>query len=221
MPCPVGAIGRHRAAADCSAFAAGADLADRFGPLRFAGQHASHRGPWLDEDGRVWRYEVYDYMPRGILVETWERAPRSGLAMPPFRSPPALRAEPPVALQVLGERRGGQRWVLDIRLQQDAALVLERLRFRGGELRLRSLRGGDWRIPALDHHNPFHRFSLPAGDYRLVWRYVGTPAERAGALVSGTTALALLGAWLWRRRRHRRATPPAADAAARVTAPRA
>jgi hypothetical protein len=144
----------------------------------------------------VWRYEVYDYMPRDILVETWPRAPGSGTAMPAFLTKAeGWRSSPPDAIRVTGSIRGPARRVLDLEVLAAGELILEQLRFTGWELRLRAA-GQDYvdLEPAPDAM--FYRLALEPGRYRLQLRQAGTPAERGGEAISlATLALLLVLAW--------------------------
>ena len=188
----------ERKETDCSAFRAPAALADRFGPLRYLGQHPSHYGPWIHPDGRLWRREVFDYMPRGIRVETWERTERLGSRLPPFMPRPEPQLAPSHAGRVTGVRHTPQRLVADVELSAAAEITLERLRFPGWEVRVRGASGGYAPVEP-DAASIYYRFRLAPGQYRLQWRHVGTAAERAGMTLSLSAAL-LLGLGYRRQR---------------------
>lgn len=198
----------ERAGEDCRRFIAEGELADRFDDLAFAGQHPRHYGPWIEPDGRVWRYEVYDYMPREILVETWPRAPGSGIAMPPFLpTADGWQSSPPGAIHVLGSMREPARWVLDLDVRAPGELILEQLRFVGWELRLRAP-GQDYVDVVTAPDEKYYRIALQAGSYRIQLRHVGTRASRGGEAIS-TATLAVLLVLIWRDRYLRRAGPRA------------
>jgi hypothetical protein len=190
----------ERAGGDCSRFEAPAELRDEHEGLRFIGQHRTHYGPWVDTAGRVWRYEVPDYLPHGIFIETWSRAPRNRTVMAPYRPAPGLQAEPREALVVAGARYEGQRVVMDLHVAAPVEVTLERLRFAGWEWRVRP-EGGEYRHLAPDPESPYYRVRLAPGSQRLQLRQVGTRAERVGEAVSASALLllAVICAWRWRR----------------------
>jgi hypothetical protein len=193
----------ERTAPDCSGFDAAPGLQQRFKGLRFLAQHSSHYGPWVDPDGRIWRSEIYDYLPRGFFVENWERAPNR-MFMPPFSPRPDWIFAPADAVRVLGERRSGQRRVVEIEAHQPLQVVLEQLRFPGWELRVRDANGRYVGITP-DPASFYYRFALAAGTHRIQLRQVGTRAERLGEAISAATVLALLlAAWSLAPRESRR-----------------
>jgi hypothetical protein len=198
----------ERTGPDCSRFDAAPPLRQHFGELRFLAQHPSHYGPWIDRAGRIWRSEIYDYLPRGFFVETWARAP-NGMFMPPFMPRPDWIFAPADAVHVLGERRGTQRRVIDLEVREPVTVTLERLRFPGWELRMRLADGSHASITP-DPESHYYRFALRPGLHRIQLRQVGTRAERIGEGVSLVAWLALLlAAWRARPRESalRRAAP--------------
>jgi hypothetical protein len=197
-----------RAEPDCSRFDAAPPLRQQFEGLRFLAQHPSHYGPWIDRAGRIWRSEIYDYLPRGFFVETWARA-ANGMFMPPFTPRPDWIFAPADAVRVLGERRGSQRRVIDLEARNSVQVTLEQLRFPGWELRVRAPEGIYVPITP-DPGSYYYRFSLPPGSHRIQLRQVGTRAEQVGEATSLVALLALLvAAWRFAPRESalRQATP--------------
>lgn len=194
-----------RAGADCRRFAADGERADRAAGLAFAGQHVGHYGPWLTPDGRVWRSEVLDYLPRSAARPAAELSERGRLLVAPFRpGAGALRIEPPDAGRVLTQQRAAQDWRLSLQLDAAATVELEVLRYPGWVLEIAAEAAAPQ--PAhLDPGSAFHRVALPAGQWRLRLHYAGTQAERIGTAIS-LCAVLLVGAMAALRRRRRRAS---------------
>lgn len=193
----------ERAAADCRQFAADGERSDRAGELIFAGQHVGHYGPWLLPDGRVWRSEVLDYLPRSAARPAAEPSEQGRLLVAPFRpGASGLRIEPPDAGRVLTQQRAPQDWRLFLLLDAPARVELELLRYPGWTLEIGADEAGPQ--PAkLDSANAFHGVALPAGKWRLRLHYGGSQAERTGTAIS-LCALLLVGVVVaWRRWRGR------------------
>jgi hypothetical protein len=190
----------ERAHGDCSHFDAIEPLQDRSGELRYLSQHGSHHGPWVDAMGNLWRLDVYDYLPKAVWAPDWARTERGWRYMPPFPPRAQARIEPSAAARVIGERRGVHRWVVDLDVSAPAELTLERLRYPGWELRVRS---GDGQYETVDPvaGSFYYRMLLDPGKHRVQLRQVGSPAERIGEATSLLAALALvIGSWRTRKR---------------------
>lgn len=193
----------ERAAADCRRFAADGERSDRAGELIFAGQHVGHYGPWLTRDGRVWRSEVLDYLPRSAARPAADLSEQGRLLVAPFRpGASGLRIEPPDAGRVLTQQRAPQDWRLSLQLDAPATVELEVLRYPAWSLEV-AAEDAALQPAVPDSASAFHRVALPAGQWRLRLHYAGTQAERIGTAIS-LCALLLVGIIVaWRRWRGR------------------
>lgn len=194
-----------REAQDCGHFDAPQALRDRFGELRFLGQHSSHYGPWVDAEGGLWRVDVYDYLPMQVHMLSWERSAAGRRFRLPLSTHASVRMEPADAARILGERRSTHRWVVDLDVRAPVQLTLERLRFPGWDLRVGN-EDASYRPVEPDPDSIYYRLRLEPGRHRVKLRQVGTPAERVAEGVSLAAWLAFL---IWLVRSARRAPGPA------------
>ncbi len=107
-------------------------------------------------------------------------------------------ADPPATVQVRSAQVRSAAWDLELAATQPATVTLHLHYYPRWQATL----DGEPVSLGVQDGRGLAQVQIPAGEHRLALRYGSTAAEQAGLLVSGLTALGLLGlaAWtLWRR----------------------